>query len=71
MNFEDMVAQFAASVALTHEEQQVIVVDKQEAISLKTSKVFLVDQTFNKETFKIEDSTCQPRMIRFRKLQRN
>ena len=54
---EDMVMKFAEGMALTVEEQRVVVIDEQESALLRTNKVFLVGRVltrkaFNKDLFK-------------------
>lgn len=57
MTMKDIVSKFSGKFAITEEEQEVIVIDKQEVDSLKSSRVFLVGKvltlkSFNKESFK-------------------
>ncbi|RXH83459.1 hypothetical protein DVH24_005712 [Malus domestica] len=48
---EEIVSKFLGQFGITEEEQKVIVVDKHNVKSLKSSKLFLVGQ-INKESFK-------------------
>lgn len=54
---EDIVSKFSGKFAITKDEQKIVVVDRDEVFSLKSSKVFLVGEVLtrkplNKENFK-------------------
>ncbi|KAM1109681.1 hypothetical protein EV2_009384 [Malus domestica] len=54
---EDMVSKFSGQFAFTEDEQHILMVDAEEVLTLRSSKVFLVGKVltqkpFNKESFK-------------------
>ncbi|KAM2133402.1 hypothetical protein COP2_002676 [Malus domestica] len=57
LKMEDIVSKFAGKLAITEDEQKIVVVDRDEALALRSSRVFLVGEVLmrkplNKENFK-------------------
>lgn len=53
-SMEDLASDFSARLALTEEEQQIVVVEKKDGLLLKTTKVFLVGKVLTRKPLNIE-----------------